>query len=191
MGVLGHDLRNPLSAVRALASILERRQDLPQDVRKCLMEIDRAGQRMLEMIGTLLDFTNSRFKGGMPIAPVAMDLDEVCRGVVDELLAADPDRTIQLELAGDGRGTWDPARMAQVVSNLVANALEHGAKDGAMRVSVGGDEDDAVLTVENRGPPIAPELMAVMFEPFCRGSALGTPLTHGASASASTSSARS
>jgi PAS domain S-box-containing protein len=172
MGVLGHDLRNPLSAVRALASILERRQDLPQDVRKCLMEIDRAGQRMLEMIGTLLDFTNSRFKGGMPIAPVAMDLDEVCRGVVDELLAADPDRTIQLELAGDGRGTWDPARMAQVVSNLVANALEHGAKDGAVRVSVGGDEDDVALTVQNRGPPIAPELMAVMFEPFCRGSAL-------------------
>ena len=131
MGILGHDLRNPLSAVRALASILERREDLPQDVRECLTEIDRAGQRMLEMIGTLLDFTHSRFKGGMPIAPVPMDLDEVCRRVVDELLAAEPGRTIELDLAGDGRGTWDPARMAQVVSNLVANALEHGAKHGA------------------------------------------------------------
>lgn len=172
MGILGHDLRNPLSAVRALASILERRKDLPQDVRKCLTEIDRAGQRMLEMIGTLLDFTNSRFKGGMPIVPVAMDLGEVCRRVVDELLAAEPERTIELDLARDGRGTWDPARMAQVVSNLVANALEHGARHAAVRVSVGGDEDDVTLTVENRGPPIAPELLAVMFEPFCRGSAL-------------------
>jgi signal transduction histidine kinase len=62
--------------------------------------------------------------------------------------------------------------MAQVVSNLVANALEHGAKQGAVKVSVGGDEEDVAIRVENQGPAIAPELMAVMFEPFCRGSAL-------------------
>jgi len=172
MGILGHDLRNPLSAVRALASILERREDLPQDVRECLTEIDRAGQRMLEMIGTLLDFTRSRFKGGMPIVPVPMNLGEVCRRVVDELLAAEPRRRIHLDLSGDGRGAWDPARIAQVVSNLVANGLEHGAKQGAVTVSVGGDDEDVALKVENQGPPIAPELMAVMFEPFCRGSAL-------------------
>jgi PAS domain S-box-containing protein len=172
MGILGHDLRNPLSAMRALASILERREDLPQDVRECLTEIDRAGQRMLEMIGTLLDFTHSRFKGGMPIAPVPMDLDEVCRRVVEELLAAEPGRRIELALSDDGRGVWDPARMAQVASNLVANALEHGAKHGAVKVSVGGDDEEVALRVENQGAPIAPELMAVMFEPFCRGSAL-------------------
>jgi PAS domain S-box-containing protein len=172
MGVLGHDLRNPLSAVRALASLLLRREDLPENVREGLAEIGRAGQRMLEMIGTLLDFTGSRSNGGLPIAPVPTDLHEVCRAVVDELLAAEPGRTIELDLEGDGRGTWDPARMAQVVSNLVANALEHGAKDGAVRVSVGGDEEEAVLEVHNEGPAIAPELMAVMFEPFCRGSVL-------------------
>ncbi len=172
MGILGHDLRNPLSAVRALVSLLLRREGLPESVREGLAEIGRAGQRMLEMIGTLLDFTNSRFRGGLPIAPVSMDLHEVCRGVVEELLAAEPGRTIDLDVDGDGRGTWDPARMAQVVSNLVANALEHGARDGRVRVSVEGDEEDAVIEVENQGPPIAPELRAVMFEPFCRGSAL-------------------
>ena len=171
MGILGHDLRNPLSAVRALASLLLRREGLPDGVRQGLAEIGRAGQRMLEMIGTLLDFTDSRFKGGLPIAPVSTDLHEVCRGVVQELMAAGRGRTIELHLKGDGRGTWDPARVAQVVSNLVANALEHGAGDQPVRVSVGGDEEDAVLEVENQGPPIAPEVMAVMFEPF-RGSAL-------------------
>jgi signal transduction histidine kinase len=135
-------------------------------------EIDRAAQRMLEMIGTLLDFTRSRFTGDFPVSPLPTDVHEVCRGVVAELQAAEPDRTVELELSGDGRGAWDPARIAQVVSNLVSNALEHGAPDAPVRVSVGGDEEHAVVEVENHGPPIPPELMAVMFEPFCRGSAL-------------------
>jgi len=172
IGILGHDLRNPLGAVRALATLLLRRPDLPESARDCVAEIGRAGQRMLEMIETLLDFASSRFKGGLPIAPVPMDLHAVCRGVVGELLAAEPARAIELRLDVDGHGIWDPARMAQVVSNLVANALEHGVADGPVRVSVGGDEEDAILAVENQGPPIPPELRAVMFEPFCGGSAL-------------------
>ncbi len=171
MGILGHDLRNPLSAVRALATLLLRREDLPESARESLAEIGRAGQRMLEMIGTLLDFTSSRFQGGLPIAPVPTDLHEVCRGVVAELVAAEPGRAIELDLEGDGRGTWDPARLAQLVSNLAANALEHGAKHGPVRVSVREDEEDVVLEVANLGPAIAPEVMAVMFEPFSRGSA--------------------
>ncbi len=172
IGILGHDLRNPLGAVRALAALLLRREDMPESARESLAEIGRASQRMLELIGTLLDFTESRFKGGLPIAPVPADIHEVCRGVVAELRAAEPGRTIELHLEGDGHGSWDPARMAQVVSNLVANALEHGAAHGAVRLSVGGNAEDAVLEVQNQGPPIPPALMAVMFEPFCQGSAL-------------------
>ncbi|BDG05158.1 sensor histidine kinase [Anaeromyxobacter oryzae] len=174
IGILGHDLRNPLSAVRALASLLQRREGLPADVRESLAEIGNAGQRMLEMIGTLLDFTESRFKGSVPIAPVATDLHEVCRRTVGELEAAQPGRTVELELRGDGRGTWDPARLAQVVSNLVGNALKHGARQGIVRVSVDADgDDDVVLEVANGGPAISPELMAVLFEPFHRGPAPG------------------
>jgi signal transduction histidine kinase len=172
MGILGHDLRNPLGAVCALAALLLKREDLAENVRENLSEIGHAGQRMLEMIGTLLDFTTSRFTGELPIAPVATDLHEVCRSVVDELLAAAPDRTIELHLEGDGSGVWDPARMAQVISNLASNALEHGSRQGPVRVSIRGDDGDAVLEVENQGPPIPPELRTVMFEPFCRGSAL-------------------
>jgi PAS domain S-box-containing protein len=172
IGILGHDLRNPLGAVRALATLLLRRQDLAENVRECVADIGRAGQRMLEMIETLLDFTSSRFKGGLPIAPAPMDLHAVCRGVVGELLAAEPSRKIELHLDADGHGIWDPARMSQAVSNLVANALEHGAPHGPVRVCVGGDESDAVLEVENQGPAIPAGLRTVMFEPFCRGSAL-------------------
>jgi PAS domain S-box-containing protein len=166
MGILGHDLRNPLAAVRALATLLLRREGMPEGARRSIAEIARAGERMLEMIGTLLDFTSCRFQGGLPMAPVPTDLHEVCRRAVAELQAAEPGRAIELSLAGDGRGTWDPARMAQVVSNLVANALEHGARDGAVRVSVSGCEVDVVLRVENQGPAIPAEQLATLFEPF-------------------------
>ncbi len=171
MGILGHDLRNPLGAVCALAALLLRREDLPEDAMEPIAEIGRAGHRMLEMIGTLLDFTGSRFAGALPVAPVATDLHDVCRNVVGELRAASPGRSIELELEGDGRGTWDPARMAQVVSNLVGNALQHGARHAPVRVSVSGDDRTVVLAVENQGPAIAPELMPGLFEPFFRGPA--------------------
>jgi PAS domain S-box-containing protein len=172
MGILGHDLRNPLGAVCALSALLMRREDLPEGAQEPILEIGRAGQRMLEMIGTLLDFTVSRFTGALPVAPVATDLHDVCRDVVGELRAASPGRSIELTVEGDGRGTWDPARLAQVVSNLVGNALQHGPRHAPVRVSLTGDETTAVLAVENQGPAIAPELMPVLFEPFCRGSAL-------------------
>jgi signal transduction histidine kinase len=191
LGILGHDLRNPLAAVRALASLLSRRESLPESVRESLSEIERAGKRMLEMIGTLLDFTTSRSTGRLPVVPVPMDLHAVCRGVVEELLAADPHRTIKLDFEGDGRGTWDPVRLAQVVSNLVGNALQHGAGHAAVRLSVGGDEEQVFLKVANQGPPISPALMAVLFEPFCRGPA-GRDASHSRGLGlASTSPARS
>ena len=172
MGILGHDLRSPLGAVRALSSLLLRRQDLPESAREPIGEIGSAAQRMLEMIRTLLDFTDARFNGTLPITPVATNLHQVCRRIVRELRAATPDRAIELELDGDGSGTWDPARMGQVVSNLVSNALQHGARHAPVRVSVTGDEASAVLVVANQGPAIAPELLPVLFEPFYRGSDL-------------------
>jgi len=170
MGILGHDLRNPLGAVRVLAALLLRRSELPEDVRGSLAEIDRAGKRMLELIGTLLDFSESRFKGTLPIAPAPTDMHDLCRGVIEELLAAEPDRSIEIDGEGDARGAWDPARLAQVVSNLVGNALKHGARRAPVRVSVRGGEGEVVLEVQNQGPAIAPELLPVLFEPFRRGS---------------------
>jgi phosphoserine phosphatase RsbU/P len=179
MGILGHDLRSPLGAVRALSSLLLRRQDLPESAREPIGEIGSATQRMLELIETLLDFTDARFNGSLPVSPVATDLHQVCRSIVGELRAAAPDRAIELELDGDGSGTWDPARMGQVVSNLVSNALQHGARHAPVRVSVSGDEASAQLVVENQGPAIEPELLPALFEPFCRGSALRSPRSPG------------
>ncbi|HEX9289468.1 MAG TPA: HAMP domain-containing sensor histidine kinase [Anaeromyxobacteraceae bacterium] len=178
MGILGHDLRNPLGAVRVLASLLLRRNELPEDVRESLAAIDRAGKRMLELIETLLDFSESRFKGRLPIAPVPTDMHELCRGVVEELLAAEPHVAIEIDGQGDARGSWDPARLAQVVSNLVGNAVKHGARGAPVRLLVRGDDEEVILEVRNEGPAIAPELLPVLFEPFRRGPAAREASSH-------------
>ena len=169
LGILGHDLRNPLSAVVVGLSLLRRRADLAEDAREQVNRIDRAAKRMLEMIETLLDFSESRFKGSLPIAPVTADLHEVARAVMEELRAANPGREIELTTRGDGRSRCDPARMAQVVSNLVGNALVHGARDEPVRVSIAGDADELSLAVSNGGTPIPAELLPVLFEPFRQG----------------------
>ncbi len=170
MSVLGHDLRNPLTAIKMSAARLRRRADVPATAREQAGRIDHAAGRMAELIATLLDFANARFRGALPIAPGAADLGRIARETVDELRAVRPDRAIELSVRGDARGQWDSARIAQVVSNLVANALEHGVEGAPVDVSV-RDEGDAVgISVHNAGTPIPPELLPVLFEPFTRGS---------------------
>jgi signal transduction histidine kinase len=169
LAIVGHDLRNPLGAIRLSASVVLRRGDLSQETRRVLGRIDVAAMRMVEMIGTLLDFAQGRFRAGLPISPEAMSLEDVVREVVDELLATNPGRPIELNLDGSGRGLWDPGRIAQVVSNLVGNALTHGAATEPVRVYVTSADDAVLLKVCNRGPLIPPDLMPVLFEPFRRG----------------------
>src|SRR5262249_14366303 len=159
---LGHDLRNPLSAVRASAGLLLRRQDLPRDVRQVLLRTDHAARRMAEMIGTLLDVTEIRSKGTLPLSRAPTDLSEVCRRVIEELLAASPERVIVLDLRGSGHGEWDGARLAQVVSNLVSNALTHGSDGEPVRVTIDGDASGVVLRVKNSGPVIPREAVPTL-----------------------------
>jgi signal transduction histidine kinase len=98
-----------------------------------------------------------------------MDLRELSGLVVDELAAGHPNRTIEMSANGDTRGHWDAARVAQVVSNLVANALAHGDARAPVRVSLEGEPDSVRLEVHNEGRAIEPDLLPILFEPFRRG----------------------
>jgi signal transduction histidine kinase len=171
MGILGHDLRSPLTTITMTGDMLLRRAELAPAEREQVLRIRRVAGRMREMIDTLLDFTRVRFLGKLPLAPVPADLAEIARGAVDELRVAWPGQAIDLDLHGDAHGEWDPGRMWQTISNLVGNAVTYGERGAAVRLSIHGDERDVRLEVHNQGPPIPPEVLPMLFEPFRRGGA--------------------
>jgi two-component system sensor histidine kinase/response regulator len=167
IGILGHDLRNPLSAISNSAHLLLRSTDLPERHRKTATRILRASDRMGNMIRDVLDFTRGHLGGGIPVEPTSGDLADICHRVVDETKASHPEREILFDTRGDLSGSWDRTRLEQVVSNLVGNAVRHG--QGPITVEAVGEEQQIVLRVQNGGPPIPPAELPTIFEPFKRG----------------------
>jgi PAS domain S-box-containing protein len=170
MGMLSHDLRNPLSAVRGIAGLVRLDPSLSPNVREGLTQIDQAGRRMSEMTETILDFTRIRFHHSLPVLRSEMDFGELCRQVINEALAGHAGREISLDTSGPLLGQWDYARMAQVVSNLLGNALTHGDKKAPVQLIVTADPRAVTLDVVNQGPTIPAEQMQTLFEPFVQGS---------------------
>jgi signal transduction histidine kinase len=169
VAVLAHDLRNPLSTVRALSSNFARSDALPERVRQGLAHVESAARRMDELIGTLLDFSGTRAGGTIPVVREPSDVSAVVLAVLEELRQAMPDRRLTMNLVGDTSAVVDAARVAQVVSNLVGNALAHGSPSEDVRVTLDGSGRDLVLAVRNQGATIPPTLVPVLFEPFRRG----------------------
>jgi hypothetical protein len=170
IAVLGHDLRNPLNAVRGGAELL---QLMPLDERAAsvLVLIQRSAARMAGLIDNVLDFARGRLGGGLSINRVAdAGLAAVLEQVVDEVCTAWPGRDVRSELAVERPVYCDGARIAQMFSNLLANALTHGDSSGPVRVHASGDDARFELSVTNHGAPIPPETIARLFQPFARAS---------------------
>lgn len=166
IGILGHDLRNPLTAIQMAIEVLGA---LPDPYAPVVAVAARSAHRIEAMIRDLLDFARGRLAGGIPIAPRPCDLQAMCDQAVEEMQQAHPDRAIRFEGVGDLRGEWDPDRVEQVVSNLVGNAVAHGI--GPVRVTGRDDGDEVVTTVHNQGPAIPAEVIPILFEPFTRPAA--------------------
>jgi len=164
--VLGHDLRNPLSAVVTGSKLLQRTSDDPR-VAATAQRIEQSALRMSKMVEQLLDVARIR-SNGLALRLQPMSYDDVCRGVADELAVNRPG-CVQLEVLGDAQGQADPDRLAQVVSNLLGNALQHGDAASPVRLLVDGSQADAIsVSVCNRGV-IPPGLLDRLFEPFSCG----------------------
>ena len=164
--VLGHDLRNPLSAVMTASAILLKVSDHPMVVSSA-QRIQQCTQRMSKMVEQLLDVARIR-SNGLALQPRATDYAELCRGIADELAGEAP-RRVQLETRGDVQGEADPDRLAQVVSNLLGNALQHGEADAPVRLLVDGSHPAAITVRVANGGVIPPRQLARVFEPFQSG----------------------
>jgi len=169
LATLGHDLRNPLNAISVTAQLISGAGQLDPEKTQLVAQVSDFTRVMSRMIDDLLDFTRSRLGRGMPIAPVPMDLRDLCDKVIREFRAVDENQKFCFQSSGDTNGEWDPDRLRQVVSNLIANAIEHGAQDASVDVSLTSKGSDVLLTVANQGPVIPPAALATLFDPFVRG----------------------
>ena len=168
IAILGHDLRTPLGAVMMASQFMLETGGLDETQRTLVTRIHKSGQRMNRMVGDLLDFTRSQLGAGVPIARARMDLAQEAGNAIEEARAAHPETVIELEVAGDTQGEWDSARIGQVLSNLLGNAVCHGSPETPIKVFVRGEGDQVVLQVHNRGPAIPKSDLAGIFSPFKR-----------------------
>jgi len=169
VGILGHDLRTPLQTMLiALEALLMEAERFRSHDIKLLTRARNSTLAMSELINDVLDFARGRLGGSIPISPRPTDLDQLLREVVNELSISNPDRKIRYARspATDLQGTWDPARVRQVVVNLLNNAIAHG--DDPIVVDADGSGDQVTVTVTNRGD-IPQEAIAAIFEPMARG----------------------
>jgi two-component system, sensor histidine kinase and response regulator len=166
--VLGHDLRNPLSAILMAAHIVQQQSE-SETVRATAKRILLSGKRMTRMIDDMLDLARARLAGGIPLKVSHTDVAEPVQRVVREYEIAFPQRRIELKQDGDLAGDWDADRLAQVASNLIGNALQHGSADHAIQVQLDGTgAEGIVLSVINVGR-IPEHMVPHLFEPFQGG----------------------
>jgi signal transduction histidine kinase len=175
IGIVSHDLRNPLAAITMSAATLLRRPDLEERQRRPLGRIFTSAERAIRMIRDLLDFTQVRLGGGLPVKAQPFDLHALTRQVVEELQISHPERVLHVEAEGDGNGVWDPDRLAQALGNFLSNALHYSPPETPVRVRTRGLADAVLLEVHNSGAPIPPETLPRLFQPMQRGTAGSGP----------------
>lgn len=170
MGILSHDLRTPLSVITISAQLMLKLGGLNERQKMLTSQIFESTSRVTTIVNDLLDVTRARFGSGLPMMRSTMDMGYISRQLVAEMQAAYPKRTITLEVSGDVKGSWDKARIGQVFSNLIGNALQYSFQDSAIDVTVKGNAKAVIVSVHNMGMPVPPEKTLTIFDSLTRGS---------------------
>jgi signal transduction histidine kinase len=167
IGVVGHDLRGPLQTITLGTDLLRRAASDPEQSRVVVERIRRAAARAGRILGDLFEWSRARHGLELAVHAERVDVGAIARRLVAEHDGTSDADRITVRADGDVTLDADPDRLAQLLGNLLSNALDHGV--GAVRVTVVGQPGDVVLSVENAGPPIPAELLPRLFEPFTKG----------------------
>jgi sigma-B regulation protein RsbU (phosphoserine phosphatase) len=173
IAVLGHDLRNPLSAITSAMHLLLRTK-LEERAKTLVAMTQGSAIRMASLIENLMDFARGRLGGGLMLDRAEWPLEPVIRQIVEELSIGQPSRVIETEFALTVPVHCDARRIGQLVSNLVSNALTHGASDASISLIAKTSNGALELSVTNRGKPIPKSSLSTIFEPFSRGEGRGS-----------------
>ena len=171
MGVVGHDIRSPLSAILATTQVTLRKGGVDDDQRRVLERVERSAQRIRHIVDMLLDVTRARAGGGIPVVRERVCLAGVLRRLVEEAEAAHPNRKLRIYVQSSEDavwGEWDAARLSQVFGNLLDNALKYGPPQLPITLTLTRRDDAAMVAIHNHGPPIPAGVLATLFEPFRR-----------------------
>lgn len=166
IAVLGHDVRNPLAAIGMTAQRALRETPAAGPWKR----VAASAARIERLVADTLDFARGRLGGGMPLEVKPSDYARIATNIVEELRVVHPDRVIRLALEGTCAIELDGDRFGQVISNLVANAVQYSPATSPIDVHLVANDAELVVRVRNEGPPIPPELMPQLFMPFVRGS---------------------
>lgn len=163
LGVLGHDLRDPLNSIGAGAQFLMHGTQSDERSVRLGSQMYNSVLRMNKMLDNLLNFTQSRIGGGLKIVHEVVDLAQISKQVIDEFHLSHVDRVIHSEINGDCAGNWDGGRLSQAYQNLISNALQYGSIESAVTVTTTGFDDHIIFTVANDGTPIPLESQRTIF----------------------------
>lgn len=163
LAILGHDLRTPLGAVITSSKFMLDNGELEEPNRTLVQRIGTSARRMNQMVLDLLDFTRTRFGDSIPIVPTNTDARKVVHDVIAEVAATYPTVRVHVETSGDLHGAWDADRLAQALTNLIANAVQHGSDKSPIMVVARGGEREIEIAVQNEGPVIPQQDVGQIF----------------------------
>jgi PAS domain S-box-containing protein len=168
LAIVGHDIRDPLSAIQLAARLLCMSSPPGTPARRQAEIVTRGANRIQHIVGDLLDLAREREGAGIAVAATSTDMRLLCQRIVDEVGEIANGRAVTFDCEIDGRGEWDEHRILQAISNLASNAVQHGEQGSPVRLRLTGDDAGVAVEVSNKGS-IPSEFMPRLFEPFRSG----------------------
>ena len=168
LGILSHDLRNPLNSITMAAQLALALGPLNDRQKMLISQNIDSAQRAMEIVTYLLDLTTARLGHGLPVVTETMDMGFVSRKLVDEMRSAHPHRDFDLKISGNLDGEWDKARIGQVLSNLLGNAVQYSFTDSRITIKVEGGPEEITLSIHNEGVPIPSNAVSTIFDSLTR-----------------------